>query len=126
MTDNNKEMSLDEKLQDLLKQATEERSHYYVASVLREVIADRKDLIHKLAQQDELLRACGVDTTKPIVIDKVVIKDENQRLRAALDRAKEALLSVKHTYLSDNKSRTLVKGKARDALYIIEAIEKGE
>lgn len=37
-------MTLDEKLADLLKQATEERSHYYVASVIKEAIADRERL----------------------------------------------------------------------------------
>lgn len=32
-------MNIEEKLKDLLKQATEEHSHYYVASVIKEAIA---------------------------------------------------------------------------------------
>ena len=37
-------MNIIEKLEDLLVQATKERSHYYVASVCREAIAEIKRL----------------------------------------------------------------------------------
>lgn len=37
-------MTIIEKLEDLLKQATTERSHYYVASCCREAIAEIKRL----------------------------------------------------------------------------------
>lgn len=40
--------TFEDELQDLLRQATEERSHYYVAAVLKKVITDRKRLMDAL------------------------------------------------------------------------------
>jgi hypothetical protein len=49
-------MTIVEKLYDLQKQATTEKSHYYVASVTKEAIAEIERLESELVATQRLLR----------------------------------------------------------------------
>ncbi len=49
-------MDIVEKLEDLIKQATEERSHYYVKSVCEEALAEIKGLRDREYKEETWLR----------------------------------------------------------------------
>lgn len=132
MTDNNKEMSLDEKIKEweisLFKETaygtliTPEGNRTDV-NFVREIIKDRE----RLSESEYRHRENSIDLQKVLIH----CRQDNKRLRAALDRAKKVLtklLSGQYYCNVDSQANSIthVNEITAEALRDIEAIEKGE
>ncbi len=53
--ENKKMNTLEERMQDLIKQATTEQSHYYTAKILVEALQNITDLKREIADRDDII-----------------------------------------------------------------------